>query len=195
MTNQTKWIIDQSHSEIAFKIKHLMIANINGSFKTFDANIYTTSNDFTTAQIDLWIDVSSINTGDEKRDAHLKGSDFFDIENHKQISFIASSIGKADSNNEHELWGEFTMRGINRNVKLNVQFGGLAKDPWGNEKAGFTVTGKINRSDWGLTWNAAIETGGLMVSDEINISCEIQLTKVSEQELTMELLESDGMKK
>lgn len=195
MTNQTKWKIDQSHSQITFKIKHLMIANISGYFKTFDANIYTTYTDFSTAQIDLWIDVSSIDTGDEKRDTHLKGPDFFDVQNHKQISFLSSSIGKANGGNNHELWGEFTMNGINRNIKLNVEFGGIAKDPWGNDKAGFTVTGKINRSDWGLIWNAAIETGGLLVGDEITISCEIQLTKESEKDLTMELLETDGMKK
>ena len=187
LTTQTKWSIDQSHSEIAFKIRHLMITNVRGSFKTFDANIYTTDKDFTTAEIDLWIDASSITTGDAKRDEHLKSVDFFDVQNHKQITFTSSTIGNEDADGNHELWGELTIKGITKNVKLIVQFGGIVTDPWGNEKAGFTLTGKINRSDWELTWNAAIETGGLMVSDEINISCEAELTNTGQRALTLEL--------
>ena len=183
----TKWSIDQAHSEIAFKVKHLMIAHVKGTFKTFDASIYTTLKDFTTAEIDLWIDSSSITTGDAKRDEHLKSADFFDVQNHKQITFTSSTIEKSDINSDHELWGELTMKGITKNVKLNVEFGGILMDPWGNEKAGFTVTGKINRSYWGLVWNTAIEAGGLMVSDEVTISCEIELTNVSQKELAMEL--------
>jgi len=194
MTNRTKWSIDQSHSEIDFKVRHLMISHVKGSFKTFDASIYTTDKDFTTAEIDLWIDAASITTGEEKRDEHLKNADFFDVENHKQITFTSSTIEKAGKDGNHELWGELTMKGITKNVKLNVEFGGIINDPWNNEKAGFTVTGKINRSDWELTWNAAMETGGLMVSDEISISCEVQLINATQKELTMEL-ESDENKK
>lgn len=184
---ETKWSIDPSHSEIAFKVRHLMIAHAKGSFKVFDASIYTHAKDFTTAEIDLWIDSSSITTGDEKRDAHLKSADFLDTEKHKQITFTSSTIGKADKNGVHELWGELTMLGITKNIKLEVEFGGVVKDPWGNEKAGFTVTGKINRSDWGLVWNAPIEAGGLLVSNEVSISCEVELTNVSPSTLTMEL--------
>lgn len=187
MTNETKWSLDQSHSEIAFKIRHLMIANVKGNFKTFDATIYTTRKDFSTTQIDLWIDTSSIDTGDIKRDEHLKGADFFDSEKHKQITFVSSSIGKIDLNNTHELWGELTIKGIKKNVKLNVEFGGIVIDPYGNEKAGFTVTGKINRSEWGLVWNAVVETGGFVVSDEVDISCEIELINVAIKEKAMEL--------
>lgn len=187
MANQTKWSIDQTHSDITFKIRHLMISNVNGSFKTFDASIYTTGQDFTTAEIDLWIDPSSINTGDEKRDEHLKGPDFFDAENHKQISFTSSTIGKPDADGNHELWGELTMKGITKNVKLDVEFGGISKDPWGNEKAGFTVSGKINRSDWCLVWNGTLETGGLLLGDEVKISCEIELVNAGQKDLTMEL--------
>ncbi len=175
MTNETKWSIDQSHSEIAFKVRHLMISHAKGIFKTFDASIYTLGRDFTTAEIDLWIDSSSISTGDDKRDEHLKGADFFDTKNHKQITFESRSIKKIKTNDNYELWGELTMKGITKNIKLNMEFGGIEKDPLGNEKAGFTVTGKINRSDWSLIWNASIETGGLMVSDEITISCDVQL--------------------
>ena len=187
LVKETKWSIDQSHSEIAFKVRHLMIAHAKGSFKVFDASIYTNGKDFTTAEIDLWIDSSSITTGDEKRDVHLKSVDFFDVETHKQITFTSSTIGKANKDGVHELWGELTMLGITKNIKLDVEFGGIVKDPWGNEKAGFTVTGKINRSDWGLVWNAPIETGGLLVSDEVNISCEVELTNVSPSALIMEL--------
>lgn len=187
MSNEIKWSIDQSHSEITFKVRHLMIAHVKGAFKIFDASIYTTGKDFTTAQIDLWIDAASINTGDEKRDEHLKAADFFDIQKHKEITFTSSTIQKADASGNHELWGELTMVGITKNVKLNVEFGGIVTDPWGNEKAGFTVTGKIKRSDWELTWNTAIETGGLMVGDEITISCEVELINAGQKDAVMEL--------
>lgn len=187
MTNQTKWSIDPAHSEIAFKVRHLMIAHVNGSFKTFDASIYTNGKDFTTAQIDLWIDASSISTGDSKRDEHLKGADFFDVENHKQISFISDDIESADEEGNHQLWGELTMKGIKQKIQLTVQFGGIIIDPWGNEKAGFTLTGKINRNDWGLVWNKAMETGGLLVNEEVKILCEVELTNSGKKELIMEL--------
>ena len=175
MEKQTKWSIDQSHSDISFKVRHLMISNVKGYFETFDASIYTYKHDFLTAEIDLWIDASSIKTGDAKRDEHLIGPDFFNADVHKQISFTSSTIAAANGNGVHELWGEFTMNGITKNLKLDVTFGGIVKDPWGNEKAGFEVTGTIKRSDFGLVWNASLETGGVMVSDEIHISCQIQL--------------------
>ena len=109
---QTKWSLDQAHCVIGFRVKHLMIAHVKGTFKTFDASIYTTSNDFTTAEVSVWIDPSSIDTGDTKRDEHLKGADFFDVNNHKQITFNSSTIGKPDTDGNHELWGELTMMGI-----------------------------------------------------------------------------------
>ncbi|HEY5470936.1 MAG TPA: YceI family protein [Bacteroidales bacterium] len=194
VTTQTRWSIDQAHSEIAFRVRHLMIANVKGSFKTFDGSIYTTDKDFSTAEVDFWIDASSITTNDEKRDAHLKSADFFDVETHKQITFTSSTMGKADNDGNHELWGELTMIGITRNVKLNIQFGGIVKDPWGNEKAGFTVTGKINRSEWELVWNTTLETGGLMVSDEVLISCEIELINSGQKDLAMILEDNDRKK-
>jgi polyisoprenoid-binding protein YceI len=169
-----------------------MIAHVKGSFKTFDASVYTNAKDFTTAEIDLWIDTTSINTGDAKRDEHLKSLDFFDAQNHKQITFTSSTIGNPDQDGNHELWGELTMIGVTKNVKLNVQFGGIIKDPWGNEKAGFTVTGKINRSDWGLVWNSTLENGGLMVSDEVTVSCEIELINIGQNDLKMELEPTDA---
>ncbi len=187
MSNEIKWSVDQAHSEISFKIRHLMIAHIKGTFKTFDASIYTTGKDFTTAQIDLWIDAASITTGDVKRDEHLKAPDFFDVQKHKQITFSSSTIEMADANGNHILWGELTMVGIKRNVQLSVEFGGIVVDPWGNEKAGFTVSGKFKRSDWELTWNTTLETGGLMVGDEISIACEIELSNIGAKDLTIAL--------
>jgi polyisoprenoid-binding protein YceI len=186
---QTKWTVDPAHSEISFKVKHLMISHVKGSFKTFDASIYTVGQDFSTVEVDLWIDASSITTGESKRDEHLIGPDFLDVANHKQITFTSSTMGKPDAKGVTELWGELTMVGITNNVKLDVAFGGLVKDPWGNEKAGFSVTGKINRKDWELAWNTLLETGGVMVGDEISISCELELVNSGQRDLTMELNE------
>jgi polyisoprenoid-binding protein YceI len=184
---KTKWSIDQAHSEIGFRVRHLMIAHVNGSFKTFDASIYTTNKDFSTAEIDLWIDASSITTDNEMRDKHLKNSEFFDVKRHKQLTFVSSTIGQADPDGNHELWGELTIVGITHNVKLNLKFGGILNDPWGNERSGFTVSGKINRSDWGLTWNQPTDSGGLMISDEVAISAEFELINMGQKCLTMHL--------
>lgn len=164
-----------------------MISHVSGSFKTFEASIYTTGRDFTTAEVDLWIDAASISTGNTDRDVHLIGADFFDADTHKQITFTSSTIGKADADGNQALWGEMTIKGVTRNQKLNVVFGGIMKDPWGKEKAGFTISGKFNRSDWGLTWNTALDTGGLMVSDEVSILCELELVNVGNKDLKMEL--------
>jgi len=184
---KTKWSIDQAHSEIGFRVRHLMIAHVNGSFKTFDASIYTTNKDFSTAEIDLWIDASSITTDNEMRDKHLKNSEFFDVKRHKQLTFVSSTIGQADPDDNHELWGELAIVGITHNVKLNLKFGGILNDPWGNERSGFTVSGKINRSDWGLTWNQPTDSGGLMISDEVAISAEFELINMGQKCLTMHL--------
>jgi polyisoprenoid-binding protein YceI len=179
VSTKTKWGIDPAHSEIAFKVKHLMITNVKGVFREFDASIYTTNEDFMTAEIDFWLNPASVNTGDEKRDAHLKSPDFFDVENHKQITFTGNTYEKVDNDGSYELYGDLTVKGITKRIKLDVEFGGVMKDPWGNEKAGFTLNGKINRKDWGLNWNAALEAGGVLVSDEVRISCEVQLVKQS----------------
>ena len=177
VTTKTKWVIDPAHSEIGFKVKHLMIANVRGSFKEFDASIYTTDENFMTAEIDFWLNPASVDTGDEKRDAHLKSVDFFDVENFKEINFVANTYEHVGKNGSYELYGDLTIKGIKKRVKLDVHFSGVIKDPWGNEKAVFTISGKINRKDWGLNWNAAMETGGVLVSEEVWVNCEVQLVK------------------
>lgn len=174
---KTKWTIDPAHSEIAFKVKHLMITNVKGVFSEFDASVYTTGNDFMSAEIDFWMNPGSVKTGDEKRDGHLASADFFDVENFKEVTFRANSFENVDNDGSYELWGDLTIKGITKKIKLDVEFGGIMKDPWGNEKAGFTINGKINRKDWGLNWNAALEAGGVLVSETVSISCEVQLTK------------------
>jgi polyisoprenoid-binding protein YceI len=177
--SKTKWTIDPSHSEIAFKVKHLMITNVKGVFKDFNANIYTSGDEFVPSEIELMINPGSIDTGDAKRDEHLKSSDFFDIGNFRQISYDSTSCEKVDNEGNYVLYGDLTIKGVKRPVKLDVEFGGVMKDPWGNEKTGFTVNGKINRKDWGLNWNAALEAGGVLVSDEVKISAEAQLVRLS----------------
>lgn len=181
MSTKTKWIIDPIHTEIGFKVKHLMITNVKGFFKEFEASIYTTGDDFMTAEIDFWLNPASIDTGSADRDTHLKSADFFDTGNHKEISFKANTYENVDKYGSYELWGELTIKGITKKIKLDVEFGGVEKDPWGNEKAGFSINGKINRKDWELNWNAALETGGLMVSNEVSIICEVQLVKSTEE--------------
>ncbi len=172
-----KWVIDPSHTDIGFKIKHLMISNIKGKFNDYDASIYTTGDDFMTAEVDCWIDVASVDTNDAERDKHLKSADFFDVEKFPQISFIKNTVENVDADGSYELWGDLTIKGIAKRIKLDVEFGGIVKDPWGNEKAVFTVNGKVNRKDWGLNWNAALDTGGILVGEEVRISCEIQLMR------------------
>ena len=132
---KVKWGLDPAHTEIAFKVRHLMITNVKGVFREFDANVHTTGEDFMTAEIDFWLNPASIDTGDKKRDGHLKSADFFDVENHKQITFMGNTIEKVDNDGSYELYGDLTIKGIKKQVKLDVEFGGVMKDPWGNEKA------------------------------------------------------------
>ncbi len=176
---QVKWTIDKAHSEVSFKVKHLMITNVKGIFRDFEASIYTTEEDFLTAEIDFWIDASSVFTADEARDNHLRSADFFDAENHKQIHFTGNTFEKVDDDGSYTIYGDLTIKGIKHQVKFDVEFGGVMKDPWGNHKAGITVNGKINRKDWGLNWNAALEAGGVLVSDEVRISADFQLVRQS----------------
>jgi polyisoprenoid-binding protein YceI len=173
---KTKWIIDSTHSELGFKIKHLMISNVSGSFKDFKATVETDNEDFSTAQINLTADMASITTNNEQRDAHLRNSDFFEVETYPELTFQSTKIEKVDDE-AFTVFGQLTLKGVTKDVKLNLEYNGLTKDPWGGQRAGFMVAGKINRSDWGVSFNGVLETGGLVLSEEVKIVGEIQLVK------------------
>jgi len=172
----TKWILDPMHSELGFKIKHLMITNVSGLFKNFQAEAKTEGEDFSSAKINVTVDMASITTNNEQRDAHLRGSDFFEIDKHPELKFTSTKIEDADSSS-FTLYGELTMKGVTNPIKLNVEFSGVTKDPWGGERAGFAITGKIKRSDWGVSFNSLLETGNLALGEEIKINAEVQMVK------------------
>ena len=172
-----KWIIDPINSQIGFRVKYLLFSNVRGSFKEFDASIYTTGDDFNATEINFQINPASIDTGIEQRDAHLRNADFFDVEEFKEITFSANTFVAGKEAGHFELYGELTMKGIKKEVKLDAEAGGFIKDPWGSEKALFSVTGMINRKDWGLNWNTALEAGGFLVSEDVWINCEVQFIK------------------
>ena len=172
----TKWSIDPTHSEIGFKVKHMMFTNVSGSFQKFDASIETEDDNFENAKIEFTGDVDSITTGNADRDTHLLSPDFFDAEKFPKLTFSASSF-KKQNEGEYELKGDLTLHGVTKPVKLDVEFGGLAKDPWGNVKAGMSISGKINRKDWGLNWNSALEAGGVLVGEEVKLNIELQFVK------------------
>lgn len=171
-----KWALDPTHSEIGFKVKHLMFTNVSGSFKTFSVTAETDGDNFNNAKVEFSADTDSISTNNEQRDDHLKAADFFDAASFPKITFNATHFADAGNGN-FELTGDLNMHGVVHPVKLDVEFGGIVKDPWGNIKAGFSATGKLNRKDFGLNWNAALETGGVMVSEEVKIHAELQLVK------------------
>jgi polyisoprenoid-binding protein YceI len=172
----TKWVLDPTHSELGFKIKHLMITNVSGSFKNFQAEVETNDTDFGTAQINLTADMNSITTNNEQRDTHLRAADFFEVETYPEMKFKSTKIEKID-NDTFALYGALTLKGVTKPVKLHAEYSGIAKDPWGGERAGFAITGKINRSDWGVSFNGVLETGGVMLSEEVRIHSEIELVK------------------
>jgi polyisoprenoid-binding protein YceI len=173
----TKWILDPSHSEVEFKVKHMMISNVSGKFTKFDATVETEGEDFMTAKATFTAYIDSINTGSDQRDGHLKSADFFDAGNFPQLKFVASKYENVDNDGSYEVWGDLTIHGITRNVKLDAEFGGVIKDPWGNTRAGISVNGKVNRKDFGLTWHGVTETGSLIVSDDVRIHINLEFVK------------------
>jgi polyisoprenoid-binding protein YceI len=171
-----KWVLDPAHSEVFFKVKHLMITTVTGHFKSFNLEVETESDDFNTAKkIDFSADINSISTNNEQRDTHLKSADFFNAEEHTQLAFIGRQYKSAGD--EAKLHGDLTIRGITRPIIVNVEFGGIVTDPYGQTKAGFTIDAKLSRKEFGLTWGAVTETGGVVVGDEIKVHGEIQLVK------------------
>lgn len=172
---KTKWKIDPIHSEIGFKAKYMMFTYVRGHFKEFDASIHTCGDDFLSATIDCWLNPASIDTGNEERDNHLRSADFFDSMNFKVITFAADHYVGDGRTGNYEMYGDLMMKGIKKAIKLDVEFGGIITDPWFNKKALFRVKGKINRKNWGLNWNKTVETGGVLVSEDVWVNCQIQL--------------------
>ncbi len=173
----TKWILDPTHSEVEFKIKHMMISTVTGNFKKFDASVETEGEDFNTAKVKFTVNVDSIDTKNEQRDGHLKSVDFFDSANFPELTFVATKYENVDNDGSYEVYGDLTIRGITRNEKFDAEFGGVIKDPWGNTRAGITITGKINRKQFGLTWSGATETGSLIVSEDVRIHVALEFVK------------------
>ncbi|MDN7243335.1 YceI family protein [Planococcus sp. N028] len=167
-----KWTVDAAHSEVGFSVKHMMISKVKGSFGAFEATVEANEEDLQGAMIDFKIDVASINTNNTDRDGHLLSPDFFDAEQHPYITFKASDIVK--KGDEYELTGDLTMKGITRPATFEVEYGGKGTNPWGVEVVAFSAEGKINRKDFGLTWNQALETGGVLVGEDIKISLELE---------------------
>ena len=176
MHNKTKWTLDPVHSELGFKIKHLMITNVSGAFKDFKAEVETENEDFSTASIHMTADMASVYTNNAQRDEHLRNSDFFDVENYPALEFTSTRLDTTGPG-QFELYGTLTLKGVSRPVKLNVENNGITSDPWGGERAGFRVTGKINRTDFGMNFNSVMEKGGLVLGEEVKIEAEIQLVK------------------
>jgi len=172
----TKWSIDPTHSEIGFKVKHMMFTNVSGKFGTYDATITTDGESFENAAIEFSGDIASIDTANADRDGHLRSADFFDVENNPKLTFKASSFKKVDAG-DYELIGDLTIKGVSKTVTFPVEFSGIMTDPWGNTKVGLSIEGKINRKDWGLNWNSALETGGVLVGEEVRLNIELQFVK------------------
>lgn len=176
MATQTKtlWQIDPTHSEIQFKVKHLVISTVTGNFRSFEGNIETDGDDFENAEAYFTADIDSITTNNEDRDNHLKSDDFFNAEKYPKLTFASTSFDKAGEGH-YKVKGDLTIRDITKEVELDVWHGGTVGDPYGNTKAGFEITGTINRKEFGLTWNAVTEAGNVVVGDQIKLQLNVQL--------------------
>jgi len=175
VATKTTWAIDPTHTEVQFKVKHLVIATVTGSFKKFSGSLETESDDFDGAEVNFSLDANSIDTNQADRDAHLKSPDFFAAEQYPTLDF-AGTLKKVDGS-EYTLNGDLTIRGTTKPIVLNVDFGGTIIDPWGNNRAGFEITGKLNRKDYGLNWNALTEAGGMVVSEDVKLHINAEVTK------------------
>ncbi len=170
------WTIDLAHSEVQFKIRHLVISTVSGSFKKFEGTIESDTDDFTDAKIQFTADAGSVFTNNEQRDAHLKSDDFFNAEKYPKITFVSTEINK-EGKDEYMLKGNLTMRDVTKPISLDVDYGGTTVDSYGQTKAGFEITGKVDRQDYGLKWSAVTETGGIVVSDDVRLIMSIQIVK------------------
>jgi polyisoprenoid-binding protein YceI len=171
----TTWKIDPAHSLVEFAVKHLMITTVKGRFSEVTGEIHVDETNFAASKVDIEVDVASIDTREAQRDAHLRSADFFDVEKFPKMTFRSTRVeGKLD---EFTLTGDLTIHGVTRPITLEVTHEGRGKDPWGGERIGFSAKGRLNRSDFGLTWNAALETGGFVVGDDVKISLDIEAVK------------------
>jgi polyisoprenoid-binding protein YceI len=179
MQQSAKWVYDFSHSKIGFSVRHFGITETDGFFRKFEGSALSEKEDFSDLQVELTIDMNSIDTNDNQRDAHLKSGDFFEAEKFPVMNFKSTKLEMASQDN-YKMYGDLTIKGVTKPVTLNMEFAGIVpKDPFGNTKAGFFISGKINRKDWGITWNATLDHGGVAVSEAVKIACPIQLLKVS----------------
>jgi len=176
MATITKWSIDPMHSEVQFKVKHLVISTVSGFFKSFEGTLETEGDDFENADITFALNIDSIDTNQTQRDEHLKSAEFFDASQYPQITFKSTSFTKTDDE-EYELKGDLTIKGITKPVTLAAEFGGSTDDFYGNTKAGFEVTGKINRKEFGLTWDGVTEAGSIVVGEDIKLLINVQFAK------------------
>ncbi len=169
-----KWALDPTHSEVGLKVKHMMFTNVSGKFNEFSINVENEENDFSSSTVDFSANIHSIDTNNSDRDNHLKSADFFDAESFPKLTFKSSKI-ESKGGNDYLLTGDLTIKETTKAVTLDIEYSGLMKDPWGNTKIAISLNGKINRKDFGLTWNAALETGGVLVGEEIKLNAEVQL--------------------
>lgn len=170
------WVIDPTHTVVEFAIKHMMFATVKGRFGKVEGQIEADLDDLTTANVNVTVDVASIDTREEQRDAHLRSADFFDVEKYPTMTFQSRQITRR-SDGQYDVQGDLTIRGVTRPVTLTATVTGSGKDPWGNYRAGFSAQGQLNRKDFGLTWNAALEAGGFLVGDEVKINLEVEAVR------------------
>ena len=186
MENRTTWAIDPMHSEMLFKIKHLVISTVTGSFKKFQGIVITSGDDFDNAKVNFTIDVNSIDTNQPHRDEHLLSSDFFESAAYPKIKFQSTSFTK-ESEGDYKMTGNLTIKEVTKPVVLNVEYGGSQKDMYGNIKHGFEITGNINRKDFGMSYNALTEAGGLTLGEEVKVIANIQVARLVEKEMAVEI--------
>jgi polyisoprenoid-binding protein YceI len=170
------WKIDPTHSDVEFKIRHLMITNVTGYFGKYEGTAESTSDDFTDAKITFEADVNSITTKNEQRDQHLLAEDFFHAAQYPKLTFVSTGVKKVDDEN-YKIAGDLTMRGVTKPVELAVEFSGIVKDPYGQTKAGFEIKGKVNRKDFGVSFNAVTDNGGVMLGEDVKLQASVQLVK------------------
>ncbi len=172
----TKWALDPTHSEVHFKVRHLLVSNVSGHFKQIAATVETDGDDMSTAKVHFSADIDSISTNNEQRDGHLKTGDFFDAANHPKLLFEGTKLEPVEGEN-YKLHGKLTMRGVTKDIVLNAVYGGMIKDQWGNTRVGFEVSGKINRKDYGVSFGMVSDTGAIMLGEEVSISANAEFIK------------------